>query len=210
MTDLTYRTPTARPVADVLPWVILPVWFTAIVALVDAGVFADASTPYPFRLLPAVLLPPLAFLVVSRLSPALRTWVATRDLALVVGAQSFRVIGIVFLFLWALGDVPAAFALPAGLGDIVVGVLALGLAIRVASGSTTDGDVRRLVGFGMADFAIAFTMATLCGPGMPFATDPSQLPLAAQTLPMALIPVFAVPLFIILHLMSLPRRRRGL
>ena len=42
----------------------------------------------------------------------------------IVGVQLYRALGVVFLILYAAGQLPALFARPAGLGDIAVGLSA--------------------------------------------------------------------------------------
>jgi hypothetical protein len=81
--------------------------------------------------------------------------------------QLYRVFGS-----WALaalaarGPLPGVFALPAGIGDVLTGLLALPAAIAVAAG-TADG--RRAATlwniFGLADFAVAITMGMITSPG---------------------------------------------
>lgn len=169
-----------------------------------AGVFIDQTTSLPLRLMPAVLVPPGAFILAYQLLPPVRKWVLDLDLALVVGVQMFRVIGIVFLFDYAQGSLPLVFAAPAGLGDIAVGLFALIVTVRVAREPLGhDGAIRSLVVAGFIDFATAFTFATLASRGMPLAPADTPLPLAAQTLPTSLIPTFAVPMFMIGHIVAL-------
>jgi hypothetical protein len=40
-----------------------------------------------------------------------------------VGLQFYRVLGAIFLVMYAQGRMPAAFALPAGAGDVAIGLL---------------------------------------------------------------------------------------
>jgi hypothetical protein len=49
--------------------------------------------------------------------------------------QTLRVVGVAFLVVLALGKLPAGFAIPAGLGDIAVGVAAPLVARRLARGT---------------------------------------------------------------------------
>ncbi len=106
--------------------------------------------------------------------------------------------------LWADGLLPAAFALPAGFGDVLVGVLAGVVALIYAadrSGARSAAIAWNL--FGIADLAVAVTMGFLTSPG-PFqqlALDSPNVLISAY--PLVMIPVFAVPLSIILHGLSL-------
>ena len=52
----------------------------------------------------------------------------------VVGVQFYRVLGVIFLLLNAQGRLPSLFALPAGAGDIAVGLLAPIVALAYARG----------------------------------------------------------------------------
>jgi hypothetical protein len=187
-----------------LPAIIFALWASVIVVLTQKGVFLDQSTSLPVRLMPAVIIPPGLFLAAFWLLPKVRAWVMELDLALVVGIQTFRVIGIIFLIDYAQGDLPAVFALPAGLGDIAVGIFALAVTVKAARDpSGQNGQVHALVVAGFLDFVAAFTFATLASTGMPLAPSDTSLPIAAQTLPTSLIPTLAVPAFMIAHFAAL-------
>jgi hypothetical protein len=102
------------------------------------------------------------------------------------------------------GRLPGLFALPAGFGDVSVGLLAPLVATAYARSS--HGVARRVRLWnllGIADLVIAVTMG--------FLTSPSPLQLASfdrpsvliAIFPLSLIPVYMVPLSILLHLASL-------
>lgn len=212
MTDRTF--PTTAPMTGLrhpLPWAILALWFAGVMALAQSGFFLPARgeiVPVPLAL--AAAIPPLAYLGAYRAFAGLRYWVAGLDLALIVGAQTWRVIGMVFLMLWGLGQLPTVFALTAGLGDLAVGVFALTVAVAVArKAAGWQGRVRVLFFAGMADFVAAFGTAILSGAGLPLLLAGETPPLPMQALPMAMIPVFGVPLFIILHIMSVQKLPRA-
>jgi hypothetical protein len=210
MTDHSY--PSTTPSAGLrhpLVWALLSIWFLAIVAAAGQGVFMTTGAAVPFPLALAAVLPPALYLLVYRTTPALRGWVAGLDLTWIVGAQTFRVIGAVFLMLWGLGQLPTVFALTAGLGDIAVGLLALTVVLAVERRTSGwEGRVRLLVVVGMLDFVAAFGTAILSGEGFPLRLAGEAPPLLMQQLPMALIPAFGVPLFIILHLISWQKLRQ--
>src|SRR5881409_2985413 len=66
-----------------------------------------------------------------------------------IGLQVYRVLGAVFLVRWAAGQIPGEFALPAGTGDVLVGLLALPVAFYVhsrARGSRAAGYAWNLLG----------------------------------------------------------------
>ena len=118
--------------------------------------------------------------------------------------QTFRVAGVFFLLYLAFGELPALFALPAGLGDIATGIAAPLAAYRLAAG-TGRRTAWWFNGFGLTDLAVALTLGALTGYGLLHVT-PSTAPLSE--LPLVLVPTVGVPLMIALHLTSLGTLRR--
>jgi hypothetical protein len=118
--------------------------------------------------------------------------------------HSFRVAGVVFLIVMATGHLPALFALPAGLGDIGVGIAAPLVARRVARGAGRRG-VAWLSALGLTDLTLALTLGGLVGYQLLHIT-PSGAPISG--LPLVLIPTVEVPLLITLHITSLRTLRR--
>jgi hypothetical protein len=100
-----------------------------------------------------------------------------------------------------LGVLPAIFALPAGLGDVLVGLGAL-----AASRWITSGRRGRVVWwnlFGLLDLANATVLGVIIMPGPlhVLQTSPSSALLLAS--PLTIIPTFCVPIYVLLHLISL-------
>lgn len=123
-----------------------------------------------------------------------------------VGIQLYRIEGAVFLILYAMHKLPALFAIPAGVGDVLIGLAAPSVALAVIHKSpSADKLLRRWNLFGLVDLAIAL----LTG----FLTSPSPLQLLARNhpnqlvtqYPLVIVPVFLVPIAILLHLASLHR-----
>src|SRR5215208_3776412 len=77
--------------------------------------------------------------------------------------HTLRVVGVLFLIVMALGHLPAVFALPAGLGDIAIGVAAPFVARRLARGTGHTGAVRFNV-LGILDLVVAVSIAFLLLP----------------------------------------------
>src|SRR5215468_10514261 len=111
---------------------------------------------------------------------------------------------------WLVGiQVSGIFALPAGIGDVLVGLLALPVALYVSSGTPggrTAGIAWNLLG--LTDFAIAITMGAISSPGRLQLLSLSQPNVQIGTYPTVMIPAFAVPSSIILHVLSLWQLRR--
>jgi len=104
---------------------------------------------------------------------------------------------------------PGAFAWPAGVGDVIVGLLAPVVGIAYMGGVRgSTGLLRAWNLLGIADLVVAVTTG--------FLTSPSPLQLLAldrpneliSSFPLAMIPAFLVPLSLLLHLASLQKRRQ--
>ena len=126
----------------------------------------------------------------------------------IVGVQLYRVLGVIFLVLYASGKIPGAFALPAGIGDVLTGLLAPIVALGYARGRS--GAERRVLAwnvFGLLDLVVAVTTGFLTSP-LPFQLlsldAPNQL---ISAFPLVMVPAFAVPLSVLLHLASLAKLR---
>jgi hypothetical protein len=183
-------------------------WF--LVALVSsvAGFYRPPSSQPPT--IQYGLLAPIVLGVVSfRSWPLLRRALAAVPNRWMVGVQFYRTLGVVFLLLYAGGHLPAVFALAAGFGDMAVGMLAPFVA---ASFERSPRDSARRVRLwnllGIADLVIAVTIG--------FLTSPSPLQIASfdrpsaliGVFPLSLIPVFAVPVSLLLHIASLQKLRQ--
>jgi hypothetical protein len=117
---------------------------------------------------------------------------------------------VIFLILYAAGKLPGLFALPAGLGDVLVGVLAPVVAIAYRRGPVENANLVSVWNlFGLADLVVAVTTGFFSSPSsfQLFAFDlPNEL---VSRFPLVLIPVFLVPLSVLLHLASLAKLHRS-
>jgi hypothetical protein len=181
-------------------------WFIVAAATSIAGFYRPSSGPptIQYGLLTPIVVGVLAFLT----WPLLRRIVASVPSTWLVGVQFYRVLGVIFVVLYAGRHLPGIFALPAGVGDTLVGVLAPFVAASFArSPEESARRVRLWNMLGIADLVIAVTLG--------FLTSPSPLQMAAfdrpsgliAMFPLSLIPVFAVPLSILLHIASLQKLR---
>src|SRR5277367_6089187 len=102
----------------------LTAWLLLVVSLGAAGAFvAPPGTP-PLPIAIGVAAPLMVFFAWLRLSQSFREFVLSLDLRLVAAMQAWRWAGLGFLSLYAHKVLPAVFALPAGLGDMAIGVTA--------------------------------------------------------------------------------------
>ena len=191
-----------------LPLALIGSWFCLVLLAAWSGAFASTDASQPPLLIVAVVLPVVAFLLAYATSAAVRAFVLSRDLAWLTVLQSWRVAGFAMLPLYAVHALPASFALPAGVGDVLVGFSAPFLAATIVDGRPTRP--RLFVAwtvFGMLDLVTAVTLGALNSPssiGL-LAGDVTTAPMAR--LPMSLIPTFGVPFTLIVHIASLLQLR---
>ena len=193
---------------------VLIAWLAVDVVLGAAGVFAASpSTWVPFIAL-GIAVPLVAGIVLLARRGAAQRFVDSIPLHRLIGVQVYRAAGVIFLIAWASGRMPAVFALPAGIGDIAVGVAAPVVAARVRSSLDTPAAAartRRLATswnlLGIADLVVAVTLGFFSSPSH-FQLLASDLPNALiSRMPYVLIPTFAVPLSVLLHVAALQRLR---
>jgi hypothetical protein len=126
-----------------------------------------------------------------------------------VGLQVYRVFGGIFLVAWSRGAISGTFALPAGGGDILVGLLALPAAYLLLAGAPGARSIAVAWNvLGLADFAIAIGIGILSAPGPLQLIVPDRPNAQLGTFPTVMIPAFAVPSSILLHALSLRQLMR--
>jgi hypothetical protein len=184
-------------------------WLAVIWSAAINGVFRPGNNTLP--LLPlAIFLPVIVGVPILLRSKRIGEVLDAMPASWLIGLQVYRVFGGIFLVGWARGVVPGVFALPAGIGDVTTGLLALPVAYYLAS---RNGDAMRSAIawniFGLVDFTIAVGIALAIAPGPLQLIVPSIPNAGAGLYPTVLIPAFAVPSSILLHVLSLRQLRRA-
>ena len=161
-------------------------------------IFAEA-TPVYFVLFP-LLIPVLGgALLLSQ--PKFRQLVAAIPQTMLIAPHLLRVIGFNFIILSELGYLPVGFALPAGYGDVIT---ALAVPFVLYLIVTRNNRARQaILGWnllGLADFIVALTTGPLfIQPYLLTIQQPYDLNY------FTMIPIFAVPIFLLTHLYSLAK-----
>lgn len=167
---------------------VLVVWLVAVMLLAANGVFRTDAPRIPIALLAT-----LAAGYLLLLSPTFRAIIDGIPQHWLIGIQTFRILGGVFLVRYFQGELPGAFAIPAGVGDVLTGLFAPLVAYWWVAGkpyARTAAIAWNL--FGMADLVNAVVLGTLTrggGGGIVF--------------PIVLIPIYAVPRAFLVHSYSL-------
>jgi len=178
-------------------------WYALVSLLAIEGTFVAtrAGLPtIPFGVLIPVV---IGLAVIFRSSAAARLLDAT-PLHWLIGVQAYRMAGAIFLILFAAGHLPEVFAIPAGVGDILVGIFALVAARNVRLGRPgARSAAYAWNGAGLFDFVVALGTGFLSSPS-PFQVFALEQPnRVISAYPLVMIPVFLVPLSILLHALCL-------
>jgi len=184
-------------------------WLALAIFLSCLGLFRSAANqPFPYIAL-AIGIPIVLGVLLIRGSKRVRQILDLVPQSWLVGFQFYRVVGVTFLVLHAAGLLPGVFALPAGYGDSFVGITALWVAYGYARHrSQVDPFVALWNWIGIADLVIALTTGFLSAPSR-FQIFSLEAPnFLIGSFPLVLIPIYAVPLSIVLHLASLTKLRQ--
>ena len=134
-------------------------WFAVALCAAALGAFRTSPGAPPVAIGLAASAPPAAAIALALGSPRFRAWARSLDLRSLTLFQTSRVAGLAFLALTAVHALPAGFAVPAGLGDVTVGLTAPLVAAFVI------GRSNRLfvawTAFGIADLVTAVTLGVL-------------------------------------------------
>jgi len=142
-------------------------WMAAVWYLAVTGTFQVIPGAARLPRLPiAIFLPLILALLPLLWSRSIGALLDAMPPSWLIALQVYRIFGGIFLVNWLNGSVAGIFAWPAGIGDMATGIMALPVALAVASGTTSG----RRTGlwwnaFGLLDFAVAITLGFLTSPG---------------------------------------------
>jgi hypothetical protein len=166
-------------------------WFAAAVTI---G-YQRGLARLPAAAVPAILLGLTGLLLTAYFRwTAFRVWLDALDLRALIALHLSRFVGIYFLVLYREGELPRDFAVPGGVGDIIVAALALPLVFAPLEEEVRLRAQRIWNVIGLLD--ILFVVATAIRLNV---ADPAQLH-ALTRLPLSLLPTLLVPLIIASHI----------
>ncbi|HZD35800.1 MAG TPA: hypothetical protein VE130_11410 [Nitrososphaeraceae archaeon] len=119
--------------------------------------------------------------------------------SILVAVNTWRILGIAFLWGVSQGILPPAFGIPAGVGDILIGVTAIPSAYFLIKGRSWSKYALVVWSvLGIADLVNAVSLGLITAP---------EMGSTMTTFPWILIPIIGVPLALILHGITLYRLR---
>ena len=180
---------------------LIAAWFVFALSASALHIFKTDLLPVALGL--AVVIPIIAFLLWFATSKGFRQFALSLDPRTLTFIQSWRIVGFTFLVLYSAGILPGVFALPAGWGDMAIGATAPLVAIKLANPSHRRGFIFWQI-LGISDLVTAVTLGALTR-----LISPDGVATGVMTmLPLSLIPTFAVPLLIMLHVICIVQARQ--
>jgi len=167
---------------------VLVAWLVGVMLLAANDVFRTDAPRIPVALLTTLA---AGYLLLS--SRTFRAIISGIPQHWLIGIQTFRILGGVFLVRYFQGELSGVFAIPAGVGDVLTGLFAPLVAYWWVAGkpyARTAAIAWNL--FGMADLVNAVVLGALTGGGG-----------GGIVFPIVLIPTYAVPRAFLVHSYSL-------
>lgn len=179
----------------------LSAWYALVTLMAAFGVLTYLRGLGTLGLGVAVVAPIVALVVAVLRSTSLRQALREIPLAVLVGVHAIRILGILFLVLYAQGRLPAPFAPVAGWGDTITGLTAIPLAWWLARGEAVSPLLLWLWNsFGLLDLVAAIGLGAVSAPGPVQLITASPGTAMMTTLPWLIIPAFIVPLSAATHI----------
>jgi hypothetical protein len=191
----------------------LALWLGLVSFLGYQGAFVGKPGSPPLGIFLGLAIPLAVFFAAYLGWGAFRALILGADLRFVTAMQGWRWAGMHFLFLYASGVLPGPFALPAGLGDMAVGITAPWIVLGLVRNPSFASSRRYVVWniLGIFDFVVAVSMAVLCSGLFPAMSGLMGNVTAASMarLPLVYTPAYIVPFFTMLHLTALLQARQA-
>ena len=174
------------------------VWLLIAIALGATGALRHVRPPAPQLIIIGLV---IALLAAYAINAGFRKWLRELDLRAPIALHLTRFVGFYFLYLYRTGQLPRAFAIPAGWGDIVIASFALVLLVAWSRVGRQRGVLLFWNTLGLLD--ILFVVADAAKQAL---ADPASMA-ALLRLPLSLLVTFLVPLIIASHLLIFARLR---
>jgi len=166
-------------------------WLIAAILVGATGSVAQLRPPVPQLVLIAMT---IGLIAIWLFSGKFRVWLKNLGWRPVVSLHLTRFVGFYFLFLYRQGQLPFAFAVPGGIGDIIIAALAIAL-LAVPSAVRRRPLLLSVWNMlGLIDILFVVLTASRLAMGNPMSMA------ALLRFPLSLLPTFLVPLIIASHL----------
>jgi len=181
---------------------LIAAWFVFALSTSALHVFKNDANRIGLAVAVAAVTPILVFALWFAASKNFRQFTLSLNPQILTFAQSWRIVGFTFVLLEARGVLPPIFALPAGYGDMAIGMTATLVAWKLANPVRRNSFILWQL-LGIADLVTAVSLGTTAR-----LLSPQSASMVAMTvLPLSLVPTFLVPLFLIFHVICIVQAR---
>ena len=177
-------------------------WFIFVLFLSAFHGFKNDANRIGLAVAAAALIPLVVFSLCFAASEKFRQFCLSLNPQILTLAQTGRILGFTFVLLEAHSVLPAIFALPAGYGDMAIGLTATLAAWKLADPSHRNSFILWQA-LGITDLVTAVSVGTTA----PLLSPHSPSMVAMTVLPLSLVPTFLVPLFFIFHVICIAQAR---
>ncbi len=187
----------------VLAWLVLAVGLAQIPYLQVKGEWQSGDL-IGFMFFSILLMIPLAGLFIAwQKSSAFKNFLDAVPTWVLVSTQAYRIVGLAFLFYYFQGALPFEVGFVSGVYDLLVASSAVVIAWLLYHKSIKEKlFVVGWCGFGLLDFAVAFTIVGLSFLGLiQLVPEPTAMAMP----PLTIISIFQVPLAIFIHVYLITR-----
>jgi hypothetical protein len=181
---------------------LIAIWFAFTLIASALDLFRNDSERIGITVAIAAAAPIVIFAVWFAASKGFREFALSLNPRILTALHTWRFIGFTFVLLEARGVLPAVFALPAGSGDMCIGITAAFVAWQLAEPRHRNSFIAWQL-LGIVDLVVAVSTGTTA-----WLLDPHGASMLAMTvLPLSLVPTFLVPLFLMFHVICIAQAR---
>lgn len=186
----------------------LLVWFCGIAWLAATGFFLRGYRAFGLSSIQlAIFLPMIFFWILYLLVPPFAEFARSANLVFLVAVQAVRLLALSHVFSWGYGLMAGGFAIPVGLGNVLVCALALASVVAVAERRGRWWRRVYLLTFvGLAEFAMTVGLVVMGLFTMSLPFDPAPAIggyITFATPPLSLFPTFAIPALTLVHFVTI-------
>jgi len=180
----------------------LIIWFIVILLLSLNQFFVPVRGEPPLNILLSALLSIGVFFLAYWRADKFRNFVLNIDMRFLIMLHSWRMLGMGFVMLYMLDQLPPLFAFLAGFGDAATAIAAVFLtyALFIRAEGVSKKTIWRWNAFGLVDFIIAVSIGILTQTDALFFSASGISSDLMTVYPFVLVPAFLVQVFTITHI----------
>jgi len=183
-------------------YIFLGIWLAIILLLSLNEVFIPEIGQPPGNILIAGITPISLFLLLFILIKPFRQFILSLDMRLLILLHSWRMLGMGFVMLYVIDQLPPLFAFLAGFGDSLAAISAviIGYALFTSTKGVSRLAIKSWNTFGLLDFIVAISVGILTQTNATLYDSSGVSSDLMTVFPFVIIPCFIVPLLAMTHI----------